>query len=99
MLPNLYQGTFSFRVLVPQGATSLTVRVFDPADRTRFEMFLRYEQDNLPNGTQGVISDHRSGTWVADATLTVTPASNPPRRPGTYYVSFQTFIFLFPTSA
>ena len=79
----LFTGDFSFRLLVPENATSVTVTLESSVD---MGLYVRYGEDNdLQNGR--VVSDYASREPTGNEEIVITPQSDPPLRAGTYFVS------------
>ncbi len=99
LFSTLYNGTYSFRIDVPAGATALTIRGSGtpPSSSflrsTEFGLFVRYGQDvALQNGSP--VFDYQALSSTTPA-LTINLASNPPLRAGAYYICIAPSTFLF----
>ena len=83
----LFIGDFSFRLLVPENATSVTFTLESSVD---MGLYVRYGEDNdLQNGR--VVSDYDSREPTGNEEIVITPQSDPPLRAGTYFVSVGLF--------
>ena len=83
----LFTGDFSFRLLVPENATSVTFTLESSVD---MGLYVRYGEDNdLQNGR--VVSDYASREPTGNEEIVITPQSDPPLRAGTYFVSVGLF--------
>jgi len=90
--PILFSGDYSFTIVVPPAATSLTVEF----TKTTFDIDLAVNfgsdlslQTGQPNGVK---ADYRVLTdRTGDEKLTITASSTPPLRAGTYYIGFLVF--------
>lgn len=92
--PTLYNGDYSFKVEVPQGATRLTVALASDFPNVDTDLYVRFGADpELADGE--VVADYAAITDFANEILTITPQSRPALRPGTYFIS----IVLYTTGA
>ncbi|MDP2997044.1 MAG: PPC domain-containing protein [Bryobacterales bacterium] len=83
----LYSGNYSFRLTVPDGASKLTVQLRSDVPTADTDLFVRRDADNEIDGGGNVVTDYASTSPYADETVVIDAASEPPLRPGTYYVS------------
>jgi len=84
--PTLFTGDFSYRIVVPQGATRLDVTLATATANANVDLFVRYASDNAV--TSGAITtDHRAETAGGNEQISITATSTPPLRAGTYFVS------------
>ena len=80
----LFHGDFSYRIDVPQNATQLTIEILSTQSIT-FNLYARFGSDvALSGGT--VVSDVSTTGSGARKVITITPASNPALRAGSYYL-------------
>lgn len=93
-VPTLYNGDYSFKVEVPQGATRLTVALASDFPNVDTDLYVRFGADpDLVDGE--VIADYAAITDFGNEILTITPSSTPALRAGTYFIS----IVLYTTGA
>ena len=82
----LQNGTRSYTVDVPAGSTRLTLSLVSDSPSVDVDMYVRFQSDNT-------LSNYN---WVArsnsgNETITIDLSSNPPLRPGIYYVSLRLY--------
>ena len=79
-----------YSIEVPPGATELEVLV--GLDVARFDVAIFLRRGFRPRVSQGrVIADHSSRGIGASQSVLVRPSSDPPLRPGTYFIGLATF--------
>ena len=78
-------------VIVPPGATGLNVRLESMVAGIEADLFVRYMEDVVVDAGGYAITDHMAATDGGSENLTITAASDPPLRPGRYYVAFGKF--------
>ncbi|MBM3798062.1 MAG: hypothetical protein FJW31_29395 [Acidobacteria bacterium] len=82
----LFNGSGGFRIQVPEGAQRMIVKLTsDRPDVYDVDLFPRHGQDTAVAGNN-VISDHSSTGPNGNEEINLTQASQPPLRPGTYFV-------------
>jgi Bacterial pre-peptidase C-terminal domain len=86
----LLNGIWSYTIQVPQGATRLEIKLNTrPADFD-MDLFARAGADPaVDNGK--VIADHSSTGPDGTETIVITASSNPPLKPGVYYIALGVF--------
>lgn len=85
-VPTLFMGDYSFRVVVPEGTRRMQLRLSADTPSVDTDLFVRYEADNeLVDGQ--IITDHAGESVSGNELVTVDGSSEPPLRPGTYFVS------------
>jgi hypothetical protein len=86
----LYYGNYSFKIDVPENATQLRIELKSDNPNVDVDLYARYQSDAdlLDND---VVADYRSEGTTGNETITITSASSPPLRPGTYYISIGLF--------
>jgi hypothetical protein len=79
-----------FTVVIPQGATRLTVRVATTTPNADVDVFVRF---NVAPEVQNsrVVADHAGDSATGNETVTVTSATSPPLRAGTYFIALALF--------
>jgi hypothetical protein len=88
--PTLFRSANGYTINVPQGATRLEIRVVTTTPNVDIDLFARFGVDpEVAN--QQVVADHRSEGAGGNETITLTLASSPPLRAGTYYISLALF--------
>ena len=88
--PTLYSGTSGFRIQVPVGATSLTVRLNTTTPNADVDLYVRRGSDiDLADGE--IVADFFAEGPTGNESLTITRTSNPPLEPGTYFIGFGNF--------
>jgi hypothetical protein len=93
-VPTLFNGNYSYRISVPQGATRLTIRLNSDTQAVDTDLYARYGADTgLADGS--VVADFESVTTFANETIVIDSSSSTPLRPGDYYIS----IVLYTTGA
>lgn len=85
--PTLFTGNYSLRIAVPEGASKLTVQLRSDLPSVDTDLFVRRDVDHDIDSHGNVITDYASTSPYADETVVVDAASEPPLRPGAYYVS------------
>ncbi len=88
--PTLFNGTSSYRIVVPQGATQLRVQLHTNEANTDVDLYARWNADVVESGGN-YAADHCSETLTGDETITVQPTSFPPLRAGTYFIALVLF--------
>lgn len=83
--PTLFAGELGYRVVVPQGATSLDVRLATSTPDVDVDLYVRFGEDVTVAGGR-VVTDHRSEGDTGDERITINSATSPPLRPGTYFI-------------
>ena len=86
----LINGAGGFRIEVPEGARRLDIRLAATRPELDIDLHVRFGQDVGLNGTN-IVSDHTSTTDTGVEELSLTQASSPPLRAGTYYVAIGLF--------
>lgn len=86
----LLNGAQGFTIQVPRGATRLDIRLnADPAT-TDIDLYARLARDiGLNSGT--VEADYDSSGPDGSELISITAQSNPPLKPGTYFIAFGVF--------
>jgi hypothetical protein len=75
---------------VPEGASRLTIRLASDVPSIDTDLFVRFGADvELSEGNP--VSDHQASTDSGNEQIIITPASSPPLKPGTYYLSLGLF--------
>ena len=88
--PTLFTGDYAYKIVVPQGATRLTVRLSTTTPNTDTDLFLRYGSE--PRLNQGhVQADFASEGPTGEESLSIGSNSSPALRAGTYYVAIAVF--------
>jgi hypothetical protein len=88
--PTLYAGTSGFRIQVPAGATSLTVRLNTTTPNADVDLYVRRGADvELLDGE--VVADYFAEGTTGNETITITRTSQPPLEPGTYFIALGNF--------
>jgi pre-peptidase len=83
--PTIFNGNAGFRIVVPQGATSMDVVLHTATPNADLDLFARYGQDvGINNGN--LVTDYGSDGPTGEERITINASSNPPLRPGTYYI-------------
>ena len=78
----LQNGQDSYVVVVPEGASRLTLTLDSADSRVDVDLFVRYERDNALG-----VSDWSATTPSGDERLEIHRSSTPPLLPGRYFVS------------
>lgn len=95
--PTLFTGSSTFRITVPQGASRLQLRVTSADPTVDVDLYARY--DAPPEVQDGnVVADHASESETGNETISITSASNPPLRPGVYYIALSLYSIGSPAS-
>ncbi len=88
--PTLYAGTSGFRIQVPVGATSLTVRLNTTTPNADVDLYVRRGSDvDLADGE--ILADFFAEGPTGNESLTITRTSSPPLEPGTYFIGLGNF--------
>jgi hypothetical protein len=85
--PTLFYGNYGFRINVPQGATRLTVRLATATPNADVDLYLRYGADVDLTEAGDLVADHYSESDTGNEVIVLTAESNPPLRPGTYFIA------------
>jgi hypothetical protein len=96
--PTLYSGNYSLRITVPDGASKVTVQLRSDVPTADTDLFVRRDADNDIDSGGNVVTDYASTSPYADETVVIDAASEPPLRPGTYYVSVAVYTQGVPVS-
>ena len=88
--PTLYSGTSGFRIQVPVGATSLTVRLNTTTPNADVDLYVRRGSD-VDLGDGEILADFFAEGPTGNESLTITRTSNPPLEPGTYFIALANF--------
>ncbi len=84
--PTLYAGTSGFRIQVPAGSTSLTVRLNTTTPNADVDLYVRRGADvGLSEGE--VIADYFAEGTTGNETITISRTSQPPLEAGTYFIA------------
>jgi hypothetical protein len=86
----LFAGDYGFQVVVPPGASQLTVQIATETPNAEVQLYLRFGQDIALNSGH-VVADFYSNSSGGNHTITVAPSSSPKLRAGTYYIGFGVF--------
>lgn len=93
----LFSGDYGFRVVVPPGTRSMQVRLTADAPSVDTDMYVRYEADvDVADGS--VVADYAAESASGNEVLTINASSEPPLRPGTYYIGLGLFTRNTPAS-
>ena len=96
--PTLFNGSASYRIVVPAGATGLDVVLNTTTPNVDVDLYVRFGSDvGLSAGS--IVADHKSEGNTGNERITITPSSNPVLRPGTYFISFGVFTTNIPINA
>jgi hypothetical protein len=88
--PTLFTGNYGFRVEVPEGATSLTVRLSTVTPRADLDLYIRRGEDvALVDGD--VVADVISEGPTGVETITISRTTTPALQSGTYYIGVGVF--------
>lgn len=88
--PTLYRGNYGFQVIVPEGATTLTVRLNTLTPNADLDLYVRRGADvDLADGE--VVADGYAEGPTGNETIVLTRTSNPPLQPGTWYFAVGVF--------
>jgi hypothetical protein len=88
--PTLYIGDYGFRITVPEGATSLNVRLNTTTPNADLDLYVRADADvDLADGE--VLADFYSESDSGNESITITRTSSPQLKPGTYFVGLGVF--------
>ncbi|MBL8226920.1 MAG: hypothetical protein JNL98_00520 [Bryobacterales bacterium] len=94
----LFFGNRSFRIDVPQGATRLTIQMKADDPGVDTDLFVRAGADTEVDGQGNVVADYAATSRFGDETLTIDLRSQPPLRPGSYFISIGVFTRNLPSS-
>ncbi|MBI3694361.1 MAG: pre-peptidase C-terminal domain-containing protein [Acidobacteria bacterium] len=94
-LPSVQSGTLfiggsGYRMVVPEGATRLQVRIVTSTADVDIDLFIRFGSEVAISGGN-VVADYRSIGPTGNELITITSTSTPPLRPGTYFISMGLF--------
>lgn len=86
----LFNGNYSFKIQVPDGATQMRVQLTSDNPAIDTDLYVRYQSDtNVEDGS--VVADYASEGSTGNEVITITSASSPPLRPGVYFISLALF--------
>ena len=96
--PTLFSGARGFTVVVPQGASRLNVRLNTTPAEADLDLFVRFGA--APEVVAGRIqADYQATGATGNETISITSASGPPLRPGTYHIALGVFTTGVPVEA
>jgi hypothetical protein len=84
--PTLYNGTNSFVITVPQGATRMEIRLNTTTPNVDVDLYARAGQDVVLFNRQ-IQADYRSEGPDGSETIVITSASRPQLQSGIYYIT------------
>ncbi|MBI4874921.1 MAG: hypothetical protein HY822_09855 [Acidobacteria bacterium] len=96
--PSLFGGNRGFRIAVPEGSAKLTVQLRSDVPSADTDLFVRYMADNGVDSDGNILTDYAATSPYADETIVVDASTEPPLRPGTYYVSLAVYSTGLPLS-
>jgi hypothetical protein len=88
--PTLLNGSNSYRIEVPEGATRLEIRLQTATANADIDLFARFASDTSVQSGD-VVADHSSEGPAGEESIIVSSSSSPPLRPGTYFISLALF--------
>jgi hypothetical protein len=88
--PMLLNGSSGYAVRVPEGATRLEIQLITETPGADLDLYVRFGADVVQSGSEAVADYHSDGLTGAE-TITITPASTPALRAGTYYIALGVF--------
>jgi hypothetical protein len=88
--PTLFNGEYSYQIEVPEGATSLTVRLASDVSTADTDLYVRRGADPVVEDGN-VTADYSATTRFANESLVIDRSSSPPLEPGTYFISVAQF--------
>jgi hypothetical protein len=86
----LLRGASAYRIDVPQGSTRLEIRLQTDTPNVDVDLFARFNAEALVEN-QRITADHRSEGPAGDEVITITAASTPALRAGTYFINLAVF--------
>ena len=95
--PLLFNGHYSYGIVVPASATRLEVRLTTTTPDADVDLFVRFGSDVGQSGS-AVVAEYRSTGPTGGETITITPSSTPALRAGAYYISLAVFTTGIPIS-
>src|SRR5262249_51774239 len=84
--PTLYYGATGYRIVVPQGATSLDIVLHTTTPNADVDLYAIYNEDVILNGSDLTL-DYASDGATGEERITVNSASTPPLKAGTYFIA------------
>ncbi|MCA2972060.1 MAG: PPC domain-containing protein, partial [Acidobacteriaceae bacterium] len=87
---SLLAGAAAYRIDVPQGATRLEIRLATDTANVDVDLYARFNAEAVVQDRQ-VVADHRSEGLAGSELITITPASSPALRAGTYFIHLGVF--------
>ena len=88
--PTLYSGNAGFRVTVPQGATSMTIRLNTSTAAADLDLYVRRGADIELSG-DNLVADYFAEGSTGNEVITISRTSNPPLEAGVYYIAIGNF--------
>jgi hypothetical protein len=88
--PELYAGRSGFRIQVPAGSTSLTVRLNTTTPNADVDLYVRRGAD-VELEDDELIADYFAEGTTGNETIVITRTSEPPLEAGTYFVALGNF--------
>ncbi|MBZ2179716.1 MAG: pre-peptidase C-terminal domain-containing protein [Acidobacteria bacterium] len=86
----LLAGAAAYRIDVPAGATGLEIRLATDTANVDVDLYARFNAEAVVQNQQ-VVADHRSEGPAGSELITITPASSPALRAGTYFINLGVF--------
>ena len=86
----LLTGAAAYRIDVPAGATGLEIRLATDTANVDVDLYARFNAEAVVQNQQ-VVADHRSEGPAGSELITITPASSPALRAGTYFINLAVF--------
>jgi V8-like Glu-specific endopeptidase len=84
--PTLFTGTSGFTIDVPQGATRLDVKLTSATKGGDLDLYVTYGEPTSVDD-DGIWADYASEGDDSNESISITAASDPPLKPGTYYIA------------
>ncbi len=88
--PTVFNGPDGYTIIVPSGATELRIQLQTTTANANVDLYASFEVDPNPSGSV-VVADHKSEGPGGAEQILITGASNPPLRPGTYFIALGLF--------
>ena len=88
--PTLFAGDYGAQIVVPPGATSLTIKINTATPNADVDLYVRFGQDvGLSAGSP--LADYSSEGPTGSESITITTSSPFPLQAGTYYIAYGVF--------
>jgi hypothetical protein len=89
--PTLYAGNYGYKLTVPQGVTRVRLDLRTETPAADVDLYVRKDVDVDLIPGEGPAADYISESDTGKEAITIDASSNPPLRPGVYFIAFGNF--------